>query len=198
MHAGPTEPVPGDAFGETLLRCHRDGGVPGLTFEILDIGCGAGRHARGLTEAVLDVVGIDPSPCAVTVVGHRDINTVTGSAAVLPTGIGVFDTIVLLEQHRPARWPATSPYRAGRARSSRRPRRPHHCLRTDLYRTDDPIHFDSHQRNQRRGSMVGHAAYPRPPQRERSTASRTDKIDPAWASALSSPRAFTPPRVGWE
>lgn len=64
---------------------------------VLDVGCGAGRHALYLQTRGHDVLGIDESPAAADVAMERGVNR----TAVLPLGrvnraIGEFDTILML------------------------------------------------------------------------------------------------------
>ena len=64
---------------------------------VLDIGCGAGRHALYLQEKGHDVLGIDASPLAIEVCKLRGLH----KASVLPIhrmskDLGLFDTILML------------------------------------------------------------------------------------------------------
>jgi SAM-dependent methyltransferase len=63
---------------------------------VLDVGCGAGRHAAVLAADGLDVVGVDTSPGAVAVARERGVDARPGSATALPPVIGAFDTVLLL------------------------------------------------------------------------------------------------------
>ncbi|MFE9243535.1 class I SAM-dependent methyltransferase [Nocardiopsis sp. NPDC006938] len=63
---------------------------------VLDVGVGAGRHALALHERGRTVVGIDPSPGAVEVARLRGVDARHGSIARPPTGLGRFDTLLLL------------------------------------------------------------------------------------------------------
>jgi SAM-dependent methyltransferase len=79
---------------------------------VLDIGCGAGRHALHLQKTGLRVTGIDISPLAIKVCrmrGLRDarVQTITG----LSQRLGRFDTVIMLANNfglfgnvRRARW----------------------------------------------------------------------------------------------
>ncbi|MFI7337174.1 class I SAM-dependent methyltransferase [Streptomyces sp. NPDC050085] len=62
---------------------------------VLDVGCGAGRHAVAWGARGYDVVGVDPSPGAVRITRERGITAVVGSVPSLPEGLGQFDTIAL-------------------------------------------------------------------------------------------------------
>lgn len=64
---------------------------------VLDVGCGAGRHALEMQRRGLEVVGIDTSPMTLTVARARGVRDVRrlGLAGVSPR-LGVFDTVLLL------------------------------------------------------------------------------------------------------
>jgi SAM-dependent methyltransferase len=51
---------------------------------VLDVGCGAGRHAVALAETGCAVLGVDPSPGAVAVARARGVQAVQGSVGDLP------------------------------------------------------------------------------------------------------------------
>jgi len=64
---------------------------------VLDIGCGAGRHALHLQERGLDVVATDVSPGAVAVCRARGLRNARLVAATrIPREWGPFDTVLLL------------------------------------------------------------------------------------------------------
>ena len=63
---------------------------------VLDVGCGAGRHALALARQGYEVVGIDPSPGAIDVATARGVTAFRGSIEAPPPGIGEFDTVLLL------------------------------------------------------------------------------------------------------
>ena len=76
---------------------HQQTALRYATGRVLDIGCGAGRHALYLQDKGLDVVGIDVSPLAIEVCKRRGL----AQAVVMPvTGIsrrlGTFDTLLML------------------------------------------------------------------------------------------------------
>jgi SAM-dependent methyltransferase len=66
------------------------------TGRVLDVGCGAGRHAVPLAARGFDVVGLDVSPGAVEVTTRRGAKAVLGSVERLPPDLGTFDTVLLL------------------------------------------------------------------------------------------------------
>ncbi|MBF6329824.1 class I SAM-dependent methyltransferase [Nocardia transvalensis] len=63
---------------------------------VLDIGCGAGRHALLVAQAGHEVVGLEPSRDAVTVARRRGIDARCGGLPDLPDGLGTFDTFLLV------------------------------------------------------------------------------------------------------
>lgn len=73
--------------------CHQAAG------RVLDVGCGAGRHAVVLAEEGLDVVGLDVSPGAVAVSRDRGVRAHLGDVTRLDTDLGRFDTFLLLDNN---------------------------------------------------------------------------------------------------
>jgi SAM-dependent methyltransferase len=63
---------------------------------VLDLGCGAGRHATALIAEDHDVVGLDSSPGAVAIARRRGIQAHVGSLHRLPYGLDSFDTFLML------------------------------------------------------------------------------------------------------
>lgn len=64
---------------------------------VLDIGCGAGRHALYLQDVGFDVLGIDNSPRAIEVCLRRGlINARMMSITQLSRKLGKFDTILMM------------------------------------------------------------------------------------------------------
>ena len=65
--------------------------------KVLDIGCGAGRHALYLQEKGFDVLGIDTSPLAVQVSKERGLKkTRVMSATQISSRLGRFDTLLMM------------------------------------------------------------------------------------------------------
>ncbi len=62
---------------------------------VLDIGCGAGRHAIPLQQAGCEVVGLDTSGGAIEVARDRGVRAIQGSISDIPATVGVFSTILL-------------------------------------------------------------------------------------------------------
>jgi SAM-dependent methyltransferase len=64
---------------------------------VLDIGCGAGRHALYLQERGLEVVGLDVSPLAIAVCARRGLRqTRVLDIAQIDANAGTWDTLLLL------------------------------------------------------------------------------------------------------
>jgi SAM-dependent methyltransferase len=63
---------------------------------VLDIGCGAGRHALALQRRGHQVVGLEPSAEAVAVARRRGVDAHVGSLSDPPRNLGAFDTFLLL------------------------------------------------------------------------------------------------------
>ena len=124
---------------------------------VLDVGCGAGRHALALQARGLDVVGIDASPFAIKTARARGLKRVRllRIENVSPA-LGTFDTVLmsgnnfglfgnfqkarrlLVRFHR-----MTSPAARIIAESN------------DIYATTNPLHLAYQRHNRRRGRMSG-------------------------------------------
>lgn len=64
---------------------------------VLDIGCGAGRHALYLQAKGLNVLGIDTSPLAVAVCRRRGLKDVRlMSVDQVSPALGTFGTVLML------------------------------------------------------------------------------------------------------
>ena len=64
---------------------------------VLDIGCGAGRHALYLQEQGLEVMGIDSSPLAIKTCQERGVKDARLLALTqVAKKLGVFDTILMM------------------------------------------------------------------------------------------------------
>ena len=125
---------------------------------ILDIGCGAGRHALYLQLLGHEVVGIDNSPLAVQVCrerGVKDVRLLSITQASAKT-LGIFDTIILMGNNfglmgsfKRARWLLRRFYHMtgenGRIVAET----------TDPYQTDDPSHLAYQAANRKQGRMSG-------------------------------------------
>ncbi|GAA4533586.1 class I SAM-dependent methyltransferase [Amycolatopsis samaneae] len=62
---------------------------------VLDVGCGAGRHAVQVAKAGHEVVGLEPSWDAVGVARRRGVDARCGRLPALPPDLGRFDTFLL-------------------------------------------------------------------------------------------------------
>lgn len=125
--------------------------------KVLDIGCGAGRHALYLQNEGLSVVGIDSSPLAVYVSKRRGVRYARlCSITEVSSKLGRFDTILMLgnnfglmaNQTR-ARWLLRRFYSmtpsTGRIIAAS----------SDPYQTDDPDHLAYMAKNKARARMSG-------------------------------------------
>jgi len=124
---------------------------------VLDIGCGAGRHALYLQDHGLEVLGIDISPLVVEVARTRGLhNAQVCPATQIGSRLGQFDTILMMGNNfglfanpKRARWllrrlfGMTSDDARIIASSS------------DPYETENPDHLKYHEMNRRRGRMPG-------------------------------------------
>ena len=125
--------------------------------KVLDIGCGAGRHALYLQKKGFDVLGIDISPLAVKVCKKRGLKKarVMGINKVSKR-LGVFETILMLgnnfglfanktqAQRLLKRFYGMTTHDARIIAQSRNP-----------YKTQDPCHLHYHNYNRRKGRMPG-------------------------------------------
>jgi SAM-dependent methyltransferase len=124
---------------------------------VLDIGCGGGRHALHLRDQILSVTGLDVSPSALWVAGHRGLSClVWASVSPVPFARGSFDTLLLLGGNlgiggtvagsrdvlRSLRRLVGSD---GRLLASSR----------NVLGTADPVHLAYHERNRDRGLSAG-------------------------------------------
>lgn len=124
---------------------------------VLDVGCGAGRHALFLQDRGHDVVGIDVSPNAVDVCRDRGLEDVRElGIADVDRLDGPFDTVLLMgnnfglvgtgesaPEHLGALAAVTTPDATVLAQSR------------DPYATDDPDHLAYHAFNEARGRLAG-------------------------------------------
>lgn len=125
---------------------------------VLDVGCGAGRHALYLQEKGFDVTGIDTSPGAIKVCKLRGFQ----KALVRPIEEvdkfkpASFDTIIMLGNNfglfGSCENAQTILQKLSRITT---PAAQIIAGTRDPYQTDDPNHFDYHKFNRRRGRMAG-------------------------------------------
>ena len=115
---------------------------------VLDVGCGAGRHALHLQQRGCDVVGMEPSPGAVEACRRRGIRVVTGALGDADLFRNeTFDAVVMLGNNlalleSPEAAPRHLQWLADRCR------RPAVLIGEglDATRTDDPGHLAYHAR----------------------------------------------------
>ncbi len=124
---------------------------------VLDIGCGAGKHALFLQQKGHDVVGIDNSPLAIEVCKLRGLR----DARPLPITrigkqLGKFDTVLMLGNNFGL---FGNPDRAKRLlkRLHRMTSRRGRIIAesADPYKTSKPEHLEYHERNRQRGRIAG-------------------------------------------
>jgi len=126
---------------------------------VLDIGCGAGRHALHLQTKGLDVLGIDASPLAVAVCRRRGLRNVKVlSLDDVTRSLGTFTTVLMLGNNFGVL--------ANPARARRLLRKLYTITDADariiaetidIYHADNPFFLDRsyHRRNTKRGRMAG-------------------------------------------
>lgn len=124
---------------------------------VLDIGCGAGRHALYLQEKGFDVLGIDVSPLAVEACKRRGLaNARALSVTQVSPKLGQFDTLLMLGNNFGLFGSAVRARRllrkfqritSARARIIAESR--------DPYQTNDPFHLAYQERNRTKGRMPG-------------------------------------------
>ncbi len=124
---------------------------------VLDIGCGAGRHALYLRGKGLNVLGIDNSPLAIKTVKQRGLkNARLLSINQINTRLGIFDTILMMGNNFGL---------FGSFEGARRLLKKFDKITSskgriiaeslDIYQTDNPDHLSYHEFNRRRGRMGG-------------------------------------------
>lgn len=124
---------------------------------VLDVGCGAGRHALYLQRRGHDVVAIDVSRLAVEAAKRRGVRRARVMGIEdLPGRLGRFDTVLLLGanfgllQSR-----AKAPRLLAKLARSTNPGARIVATTLDPYRTSDPRHRAYHRANRRRGRLGG-------------------------------------------
>ena len=136
---------------------HQKRAIAYTTGRVLDIGCGAGRHALYLQGQGLDVLGMDNSPLAIQTCQHRGLkNTIVTSITQLNSKIGTFDTILmmghnfgLVGNYKRAKWLL----RRFTAMTTDTTKIIAETM--DPYQTTEPRHLAYHQFNRDRGRMSG-------------------------------------------
>jgi SAM-dependent methyltransferase len=124
---------------------------------VLDVGCGAGRHALYLQEQGREVVGIDVSPLAIEVCRRRGLRDARVMAVdEIDGSFGKFDSVVMLGNNLGL---------LGSAAHGRRILKQLHRVvvpggrligeTLDPYQSGDPDHLTYHAANRARGRMGG-------------------------------------------
>jgi len=124
---------------------------------VLDVGCGAGRHALYLQERGREVVGIDVSPLAIEVCRRRGVRHArVMSVEEVDGSLGRFDSVVMLGNNLALLGSA--------ARAKRILKRLHRAVvpggrligeTLDPYQSGDPDHAAYHAENRSKGRMGG-------------------------------------------
>ena len=125
--------------------------------KVLDIGCGAGRHALYAQHRGHDVLGVDISPLAIKVCKRRGLKkTKQMSITQVSRKLGIFDTLLMLGNNfglvgnpKRARWLLRRFY----GMTSDQGKIIAGTL--DPYDTTDRAHLDYHKENRDRGRMGG-------------------------------------------
>ena len=130
-------------------------GLSRLQGRVLDVGCGAGRHALYLASRGCEVVGLDPSPGAIEVCDRRGVDAILGRLGDASRAYR-FDGIALLGNNfglfaSPEQAPAHLRWLADR------------CVpgatlvgdAQDPTHTDNPDHLAYHQRQRAKGRPPG-------------------------------------------
>lgn len=136
---------------------HERAAIKRVKGKVLDIGCGAGRHALYLQSKGHEVVGIDISPLAIKVCKERGVKrTEILSITQISSKLGKFDTIIMMGNNfglfgsfKRARWLLR------RFKSITTERAMIIAETRDPYQTDLPEHLEYHELNRKRGRMPG-------------------------------------------
>jgi SAM-dependent methyltransferase len=124
---------------------------------VLDVGCGAGRHALELQRRGLEVIAIDPSRKAVAVARARGVRDARRlSLSEVSKRLGVFDTVLLLGNNFGLLEGPTH-MRSHLRRLAKITTDDARIIATTLdpYVTDAPEHRRYHRRNRTRGRLGG-------------------------------------------
>ena len=124
---------------------------------VLDVGCGAGRHAIYLQNTGFDVLGIDASPLAIEICKRRGLK----NAKVMPIeeinyGSGSFDTVLMMGNNF-GLFGSVEKARVLLERIYRMTTNDAVLIASsnDVYKTSDPVHLMYQETNRKRGRMSG-------------------------------------------
>src|SRR4030042_2536813 len=124
---------------------------------VLDIGCGAGRHALYLQGKGLDAVGIDNSPLAIEVCKQRGLKDARViSINQISARLGIFDTVLMMGNN----FGLFGSFEGARRLLKKldkitSPKGRIIAETLDVYKTDNPDHLSYHEFNRQRGRMGG-------------------------------------------
>lgn len=124
---------------------------------VLDVGCGAGRHALYLQKRGFEVLGIDNSNLAIEVCKQRGLrNTEVMSISQINSRMGIFDTVLMMGNNFGL---------FGSSEGARKLLRKFNkitsengriiAVTNDVYKTDTPEHLSYHELNRKGGRMPG-------------------------------------------
>ena len=124
---------------------------------VLDIGCGAGRHAVYLQGKGLDVVGIDNSPLAIEVCKRRGLKDARKlSINQINSKLGIFDTVLMMGNNFGLFGSFEGARRLLKKLGKITSLKGRIIAETlDVYQTDNPDHLSYHEFNRQRGRMGG-------------------------------------------
>ena len=136
---------------------HQQQSVEFVAGRVLDLGCGAGRHALHLQQQGFEVVGLDVSPLAVEICRQRGLTNVqVRPVTQISANLGHFDTILMLGNNFGL---AANPKRAKwllrRLHTMTSPQARIIAESNDIYATTDPDHLAYHAYNRQRQRMPG-------------------------------------------
>lgn len=123
---------------------------------VLDIGCGAGRHALHFQAQGHAVVAIDNSPLAIQVCQARGVQDARVLAITrLSRALGAFDTLTLWGSFAMVSHPQRARWLLRRFHGMTPPQGRLIAAALNPHGTDDPAHRAYHERNRQRGRWAG-------------------------------------------
>lgn len=124
---------------------------------VLDVGCGAGRHALVLQEGGFDVTGIDSSHGAADIARARGVAARRVSVADVHVALGAFDSILLLGNNLGLLGsPDAAPEILAALARVAAPGAVLLGSGLNPYETTTAAHLEYHRLNRARGRMAGH------------------------------------------
>jgi len=141
---------------EEWAQCEKEA-LNSVSGRVLDIGCGAGRHALYLQEMGFDVLGIDISPLAIEVCKQKGLKKAeVMSIEEVNFKPGSFDTILMMGNNfglfgsfKKAQTLLRRFYKITSKKALII------AVSNDIYKTSNPAHLKYHEANRRRGRMSG-------------------------------------------